>query len=95
VAQVNRKVKHRVSGEFVAEAKEDNDPGVKYIVDYHGLLDETFHDRWKKVELSSFEEAKIQYREECEKTVSAIVNAMNYLLSQMRSLLRRDPELEK
>jgi len=45
VAQVNRKVKQRVTdsmGEFVAEATDDSDVGVKYIVDYHGLLDETF-----------------------------------------------------
>lgn len=42
VAQVNRKVKQRVTGEFVPEATEDSDVGVKYIVDYHGLLDETF-----------------------------------------------------
>jgi hypothetical protein len=80
VAQVNHKVKQRVTGEFVQEAKEDSDPGVKYIVDYHGLLDETFHSRWKEVERSSFEEAKIQYFRECEKTVKSIIDALNYLL---------------
>lgn len=50
VQQINRRVKQRVSGDGVQDAKTDEDPGVKYIVDYHGLIEETFSEKWSKVE---------------------------------------------
>ena len=93
VQQINRRIKQRVSGEGVQDAKTDEDPGVKYIVDYHGLIEETFAEKWSKVEQGAFIEAKRRYKEETEISLSQIQNAFNYLLAEMRSLLRKFPEI--
>lgn len=93
VQQINRRVRQRVSGENVQDAKTDEDPGVKYIVDYHGLIEDTFEGKWSKIEQGAFVEAKRRYKEETEISLSQIQNAFNYLLAEMRSLLRKFPEI--
>ena len=50
VSQINSKVKQRVSGENVQDARTDEDIGVKYIVEYHDLIEETFNEKWGKIE---------------------------------------------
>ena len=54
VSQINSKVKQRVSGEHVLDARTDDDIGVKYIVDYNGLIEETFNGKWAKIEQGAF-----------------------------------------
>lgn len=66
---------------------------MKYIVDYHGLIEDTFEGKWSKIEQGAFVEAKRRYKEETEISLSQIQNAFNYLLAEMRSLLRKFPEI--
>ena len=45
--------------ERVDEAKDKEHIGVKYIVDYHGLIEDTFEKRWQNIQNKIFEEAKL------------------------------------
>jgi hypothetical protein len=63
VQQINSKVYKRVfrQGE---EAKDNEDVGVQYIVNYHGLIDQAFTDNWARIEEDAYNTANRRYKDE-------------------------------
>jgi len=49
---------------MVPEATSDDDIGVKYIVDYHNLISETFEEKWEEMEKNVFLQAKDKFSNE-------------------------------
>jgi len=61
---------------------------VQYIVDYHGLIEETFKRKWKIHEKKQFESAGIHFKEQVNNSMSIILNVFKFLLSEMRNILK-------
>lgn len=68
VQQINSKVYKRVfRGE---EAKDNEDVGVQYIVNYHGLIDEAFADNWARIEEEAYNTANRRYKDEIDQQLA-------------------------
>ena len=63
VQQINRKVYKRVfrPGE---EAKDNEDVGVQYILNYHGLIDQALTEYWAKIQEDAYKTANRRYWDE-------------------------------
>lgn len=74
VAEIHKKVNNHISDENVPEATNDNDIGVKYIVDYHSLISETFNTKWEEMEQRVFEQAKERFQNESNSGLTKVMN---------------------
>ena len=74
VAEIHKKVQHHITDDSVTESTNDNDIGVKYIVDYHSLISETFNTKWEEMEEKVFHQAKERFKNESESGLSKVMN---------------------
>lgn len=64
VSEISKKVKDIVCNDKEPEANNDDHIGVQYIVNYQGLIQNLFDEKWETIDADLFDISKKHYEEE-------------------------------